>query len=207
MVPIILGFGAILALFLARSGDSPMTLANQLLQIGYAKLFFSGDPAPLEQIWTRPDAPAQLRNLALEPTANPEARFLAAEVLFHKQPSPFSSEESASLAEVYAEALKTATIGNYWGLPGSLSAASPSAQHLVSLGDVMIKPLLALLEDARIVPYEGSEEATVGNSYQYRIKDVAAFFIAKIKNIPYAVHQDPARRDQQIDELKKQLPR
>ena len=50
---------------------------------------------------------------------------------------------------------------------------------------------------------DGSKEATVGNGYQYRVKDFAAFYIAKIIDTPIAFHRDPADRDAAIEELRK----
>ena len=63
--------------------------------------------------------------------------------------------------------------------------------------------ITCLLEDSNgLILYEGSQEATMGNSYQYRIKDIAAFYLSKITNIPIQFYQDFEKRDAEIERLK-----
>ena len=42
----------------------------------------------------------------------------------------------------------------------------------------------------------------LGNSYAFRVKDFAAFFLSKIRGRPYVLHTDPAARDAYINALK-----
>jgi len=132
-----------------------------------------------------------------------DVRFLAAEVLFWKMPGYPPEDDRSPLAPVYAAALRAARMGNPWGLPGELDG--PSGQHVVQLGAPAVADLIPLLGDSRRVPYAGSQDATFGNSYAYRVKDFAAFFIARVRNLPYTVHEDPRARDSEIDELRMAL--
>jgi hypothetical protein len=57
--------------------------------------------------------------------------------------------------------------------------------RFIILGDDAILALVALLEDSSVVDwYAGSEDATVGNSHKYRIKDFAAFHLGRILGKP-----------------------
>ena len=62
-----------------------------------------------------------------------------------------------------------------------------------------------LLNNTGIIFYEGSKEATIGNSLEYRVKDAAAFYIGKIMNIPVKFNQDFDQRDTEIEHLKEKL--
>lgn len=75
------------------------------------------------------------------------------------------------------------------------------------IGDEAAVPaLLPLLEDAsRPLVYMGSEQATIGNVYGFRIKDYAAFYLGKIKRIPVAFHERAEDRDREIAALARRL--
>jgi hypothetical protein len=88
---------------------------------------------------------------------------------------------------------------NAWGLPGR--AGGQLSRHVMRLGAAAIPALWGLLDDARPVSYEGSQEATLGNSYGFRVKDLAASLIAGIRNMPFLSEKDPAARDNAIHEL------
>jgi hypothetical protein len=141
----------------------------------------------------------------MDDSANPEARFLAAEILYDRASNFPPESVKAALAEIYTTALAQDYIGvaNPWGLPGSHEVVG---RHLVELGEVAVPKLIPLLDDETILLYEGSKEATLGNSYAYRVKDFAAYFISQIRGIDYPVHQTQAERDAEIDRLKTKLP-
>jgi hypothetical protein len=90
-------------------------------------------------------------------------------------------------------------MGNPWGLPGELDG--DAGRHLVSLGEAAAVALEPLLDDERRVPYWGSQEATWGNSFAFRVKDFAAFFVSAIRGRPYVLHTDPSARDGDIQKL------
>lgn len=88
-------------------------------------------------------------------------------------------------------------------MPGQLDG--PSGKHVVQLGEPAVAALISLLDDGKQIDYGGSEEATVGNSYAYRVKDFAAFFISRIRKLPFTVVEDPAARDHAIEQLGVQI--
>lgn len=178
-------------------------LAQRLLNLGYENLFMRLDYSTLNELWQEPELPQRLEQLASDPTSPPQARFLAAEILFHQQTSYPPDRETANLAQVYATALADAKIGNPWGLPGQVG--QPAGRHLLQLGQPAVAPLMALLDDTRSVPYAGSREATFGNRYHYRVKDLAAFYISQLCQLPYTVHQTPEERDREIEQLQSQV--
>ena len=179
--------------------------AGRLRSLGYSRLFLSLSDVEVDALWREPHAAEALAALVADTGADPEARFLAAEILSRKQPGYPSPSESALLAPVYADALRHAELANIWGMPGELDG--PAGQHLVALGAGAAVALAPLLNDARPVIYGGSEEATIGNSYQYRVKDFAAFFIHRIGGSPYSLRKPPRERDAEIERLRTSLLR
>lgn len=184
-------------------GTKMRDLARRLTALGYEGLFERLGDRELDALWGEPGMREQLDSLAVDASAPAEARFLAAELLFRKRPGYPPPAARAALAVAYAEALKGTSSANRWGLPGELDGAA--GQHLVQLGDAAAAPLEALLSDNRRVQYAGSKEATVGNEYEYRVKDLAAFFLSRIQNVPYVVREQPAARDGEIERLRQSL--
>src|SRR5262245_30971901 len=177
-------------------------LDEQLLSLGYVGLFRRLEPG-FEEIWAAGDAGQRLRAIALDPAGDDDVRLLAAEVLFRKDPDFPPPAAGASLAELYARALRATTVGNEWGLPGRFDGAL--AQHVRRLGPAAAGPLEPLLDDDRAVPYAGSEEATEGGRMHIRVKDLAASLVAPLRDLPWRPARDPAVRDAEIDALKARL--
>lgn len=141
----------------------------------------------------------KLKEVVRDKKASIKARFFAAELLFFSDKS--YKEDEGLLAEIYSEALESNIIsGNAWGLQGEVGWTA--GKNLVMIGKPMINNLTKLLD---IVYYEGSEEATIGNSYRYIIKDLAAFFIARILGIRFDIDIKPMIRDKSIMKLKEDL--
>src|SRR5690606_14162510 len=144
------------------------------------------------------------------PTSSMEGKFLAAEILRHYQVA-FEPQHKEDLINAYAYTLKHTSSergnpvrlnGNVWGLLYNEDDLGDLGQQMVRFGPAAIPALGKLLEDsAGRILYEGSEEALIGNGYRYRIKDFAAFYISKIKNIPVRFHQDLEKRDKEIERL------
>jgi hypothetical protein len=177
-------------------------LADRLTDLGYEGLFLRLDTAARDTIWTD-DGPDALAALAADERADAGARFLAAEMLFRKLPGYPPANLRTGLAPVYATALREARIANPWGMPGELDGEA--GQHLVALGEPVVTALGPLLDDTRQVWYGGSEEATEGNSYTWRVRDFAAFFISRIRGIAWTVHRDPRARDAGIEQLRARI--
>jgi hypothetical protein len=185
--------------------DQSSQVANALAATNYEKLFMIYGDHHIDAIWTLPNAPTALAALVMDNSMDLKVRFLAAEILYYKDSTYPPESAKAALAEIYADALANDTIGvaNPWGLPGYLDSVG---QHVVGLGTVAVKSLTTLLDDDTEILFEGSEEATIGNGYEYRVKDFAAYFISQITGIPYTIYQTPAERDAEIARLKAQLP-
>lgn len=172
-------------------------LAPRLLALHYPGLFMTA-PRGADRVLAEVGAD-ELAALVADRDAEGEARFLAAELWFDGHSEP-PVADLAELGELYARALAEgwAAYANPWGLPGEVG---PIGRHLMRLGDAAVPALRARLDDATPVSYGGSEEATIGNRYAYRVKDVAAFYAARLAPAPYAVLATPAERDREIEKL------
>ncbi len=180
-------------------------LAARLCALGYVELFHRPGAEALDAVWNEPGAPERLRSLALDAAAPGAARFLAAEVLARKRAEPQSEEEKAVLAPVYAEALARdhSELRNPWGIPGVEDG--PAGRHLAALGAAAVPALAALLDDDAPVLYSGSKEATVGNGYRFRVRDLALYFLREIRGEPLDVREDPAARDREVEAMQAAL--
>jgi hypothetical protein len=162
----------------------------------------------LAAIWSLPGNPQLLESVLNDPRAAGRARFIAAEVLFAKDFSFIDRTSRDGLARLYAEALvkRYTHQANAWGLLWDGNDAGAAGGRFILLGDDAIPALVGLLDDATVVDwYAGSEEATVGNGYRYRIKDFAAFYLGRITGKPIAFHDQPADRDREIAQLRDAL--
>jgi hypothetical protein len=169
---------------------------------GYMDLFMTMDDEDLDEVWTLAGGAAGLEAVVGSAQASSKARYLAAEILFKKDPG-YKPADAKRLASAYADALRDEEIANPWGMPGELD--EPLGIHLVAFGEPAVAALRELLSNDRLIYYSGSKEATVGNSYQMRVKDFAAFFIARIRNLPFAMDTDPKQRDAAIAALQSAL--
>lgn len=140
--------------------------------------------------------------------SNP-VRFGAALVLLSKNKDRFWNTKSQVLAQVFATALKEDFI--VWTWPwGRLWAGGDPVGHLgrifLEIGRPALPALEALLDDMNPRrTYEGSEEATEMAMKHYRVKDFAAFYIARILNVDLPWEQDLAKRDESIAKLRTQI--
>lgn len=143
----------------------------------------------------------ELHALALDQRADLGARFLAAETVLCCGPDMFSADERGEVGSLYARALRSQLPGvaNEWAFPfGSLGLAG---EHVVGLGTAAVPALATLLDDAAPIRYEGSKDAMVAESYQYRVKDLAAQLIAAILGLPYPRSSGRLARDAVIVDL------
>jgi hypothetical protein len=181
------------------------TLEQRLVQLGFKELFQRLTHDALGKVWGDGAARGLLEQVVLDPSRDPLARFLAAEILFARLSGYPPASALPALASVYATALagNLAGMANPWGLPGDTSAQV--ARHVVALGEVAVPSLSPLLGDARPMSYSGSRDATTGNRYDYRVKDIAASLIAAIRGERLIVDVDAAKRDRAIEGLRLQL--
>lgn len=192
-------------------------LANQLKEVGYSGLFQYGERSLADDVWQDGENEDTLRQIVLYPEYEVYIRLLASEVLYAKSTDYPPSDWKDTLAYIYAQALAISghqegilIAGNQWGFmyfydKSGIKDYGSLGSHLVNTGRPAIPYLVTLLNNDNSLFYEGSEEATIGNSLKYRVKDAAAYYIGKITGIPVQFHESHADRDAEIERLKEQL--
>jgi hypothetical protein len=212
---IILTFVLIVLLTSCKSQDSidkdMKQLKKELIDESYSSLFLSTNNK-VDTLWSNYGNNAFIE-LVNDTTAEDNIRFLTAEILFHKSVSFPPKDMYKVLGSIYVNALKITGLSNNkivlaangWGFLYNMDHVGFLGERLILIGEPAINGLKSLLDNTDTVLYEGSKEATVGNAYHYRIKDIAAFYISKIKNIPVKFHQNIEDRDAEILRLKELL--
>lgn len=116
--------------------------------------------------------------------------------------------DAAATAQVFATALQRDLAGyaQPWGRLWAGDDAGVLGAAVIDLGRAAIPALTGLLDDTtpRDV-YVGNEEATELAARGYRVKDFAAFYLARIAGIALAWEPDRARRDAAIATLRTRL--
>ena len=177
---------------------STQDVGKMLEDRGYQRLFMAMNDQAIDEAWNAAGGATGLDAVIGDTSTSWKARYLAAELRLRKDPA-WKPADPGTVARAYAEALRAEVMANPWGMPGELD--EPLGKHVVALGEPAVAALGPLLTDARRIDYGGSKEATVGNEYQLRVKDFAAFFIAKIRNRKLTLDTDPRRRDPVIADL------
>lgn len=186
--------------------NTPVTeLAGKLDAGSYGILFYwPQHETTTDRIWSEPGNPALLESVLEEPSASAKAKFIAAEVLFRNEFTFVERHDRVRIARLFAEALRRRYTGhaNAWGLLWIDDSAGEIGGRFMALGKDSIPALRELLADTTVVDwYEGSEEATLGNRARYRIKDFAAFYLARVLGTAIPFHEDFAGRDAEIAKL------
>jgi hypothetical protein len=185
-----------------------MSVADQLSRAGYRDLFQRGERNVAPGVWQDGANRAALEEIVAGDAYDDLQRLLAAEVL-HAFGHPAGDRDV--LARVYARALartgSSADLsGNQWGfLYRDGGDDGPLGAHLLATGEAAVGPLAELLDDSGRLRYEGSREATFGNSLRYRVKDAAAFFIGRLTGRDVPFHDEFEERDEEIARLKAAL--
>jgi hypothetical protein len=188
-------------------------LEKKLIEIGYDALFQIHSEEMENEVWKFGANKENIEQLAYSKKTSNLGRFFAAEILRHYDIT-LKKEHYDILSEAYTYALKESNINsdnyiginaNSWGLLYEHDDTGYLGEQLLSFENAAIPHLLKLLNNNGSVVYEGSQEAMLGNSYKYRIKDFAAFYISKIKNVPIKFYQDVENRDREIERFKTSL--
>jgi len=159
----------------------------------------------IDKVWSLPESYRRLVAIVGDERGDRRARFLASEVLFERDMAFLKEVGWAAVAQVYADALVNNRTGmaNSWGLLWESNDTGPVGQRFIELGMESLPALTPLLDDAHApLVYQGSEEATVGNGYGFRIKDYASFYAGIVNRTPITFHRDVAERDRAIAQLK-----
>jgi len=143
--------------------------------------------------------------LVEDPHRQDRVRFAAALVL----KSRAETADPQATAQVFATALQKNLIGYAypWGrLWAEGDPLGPLGATLVAIGRPAVPALAALLGDtAPRDSYLGSEEATEMAMRRYRVKDFAAFYLARIIGVELPWQPDLANRDEAIAKLRAKL--
>jgi len=194
-----------------KATNEAQELARRLIAREFGPFFeYPQHDRTVDAVWADPEHHGLLAEIVRTTTMPAEARFLACEVLFRKDILFLQGQDRKQVAAVYAQALVHDYTGaaNSWGLLYEHRDEGPVGIVFLQLGDNAVDALVPLLDDAgQRLTYIGSIEATVGNAYHYRIKDFAAYYLARIKGIPIVFHRDFAERDAEIARLRRQLGR
>jgi hypothetical protein len=194
-----------------------MGIAAKLKAAGYHGLFQYEDRTECDSIWENGRNKDSLIKIVSSSEFEDYTRLLASEILFERDSSYPPSELFNKLAVLYSQALRMSggdnnifIPANQWGFmyfsdkPGYIDYGI-LGNHLLLFGKVTIPYLILLLNDEARLLYEGSQEALIGNSQRYRVKDAAAYYIGKIAGISVQFHEDYADRDAEIERLKEKL--
>jgi hypothetical protein len=196
---------------------TPESLARQLEQAGYDRLFLSGGASSAGAVWDGGASRAALEQVVRSAEAPDVSRILASEVLAANVADYPPADLQATLAELYPRALALSGVeaglrfpGNAWGFlfhsaRAGIADDGPLGNRLVAQGPAAVPHLAALLDDGDRLLYQGSQDATLGNSLGYRVKDAAAYFIGKLSGIPVTPGDDLASRDAAVARLREAI--
>ena len=183
------------------------TIMKKLMEDHYGEFFnYAIQDEIISTVWAEAGGVTPLKAIVINEEAPTKARLLACQVLMKREFTFLRDEDvkAEQVAAIYADALVNNTTGmaNSWGLLYEHDDDGPIGNMLVLFGEEAIPELIKLLDDETIHLYHGSETATVGNGYQFRVKDFAAYYICEIKNIKAVYHETHAARDEEIEKLK-----
>ncbi|WP_137178285.1 hypothetical protein [Roseomonas sp. AR75] len=169
-------------------------LAERLIRLGYSGLFLRPPPA-VRALWQEKGMPEALAALAADAAQPAAGRFLAAEAVADRS-GALPAVPPADLAEAYATVLHQSVVADMWGLPGA--PHTPPARHLLALGEAAAAAMRPLLQDDSAIDYGGSEEATLAYQARWRVKDLAASFLAAIRGEAFDAGAPAPARDTAI---------
>jgi hypothetical protein len=201
----------------ATESSKENDIVKHLKEAGYSGLFQYGERSLADSIWLE----GKNRNFLVQIVLNSEledyVRLLATEVLYSKSTDFPRVDLQEALAYIYSQALmasgkssKFFIAGNQWGYmyfsdKSGISDYGNMGKHLIDTGKAAIPYLVKLLNNGEMLEYEGSQEATLGNSLKYRIKDAAAYYIGKMTSIAVQFYTNFPERDAEIERLKEKL--
>lgn len=181
-------------------------LAAQLGAVDTAAmaLGLASDPQ-VQKLWSESSDPELYATILADRRRPAQVRFAAALMLkSHNQKG-----DPAATAEAFAAALQQDMVhaaypwGWLWNGPDRLGLLGGT---FVEAGRPAIPALVGLLDDTTPRDtYLGSEEATEMKMKRYRVKDFAAFYLAKITGDPLPWEQDLAKRDEAIARVRSKV--
>ena len=193
--------------------ETSRKVANDLSRAGYKGLFLAGDHSLATSVWRAGENRDPLREIVRSGDYSDLERVLASEVLFQNDVEYPPDRWDDVLGHVYARALAiTGTgdrpivlTGNEWGFLYHGGGEGALGIHLLDAGTAAVRHLLPLLDDPASIFYEGSQDAMLGNSLRYRVKDAAAYYIGKLTGVPMQFHEAIGERDAEIERLRNRV--
>ena len=119
-------------------------------------------------------------------------------------PTQYHALETSFRVNILVSSLETSRYFNTWGLPHDYW--EDAAKALIDEGTPAEAALIKLLDDKRPAPVFGSEGATVGAKFHYRVCDYAWALLNEIRQQKVEVPSDPAERDRLIEKTLKEGP-
>lgn len=166
------------------------------------------DPQVAE-VWRAFPDPAAYGQLVEDVDRPPVVRFAAALMLRSASAIEFKRVNPHATAQVFAYALANDLVGYAfpWGtLWAPREPVGLLGEVLVELGKPAEPALAALLDDATPRDtYLGRDESVVMAKRQYRVKDFAAFYLARIAHLELPWEPDLAKRDEAIARMRRQI--
>jgi hypothetical protein len=195
--------------------DASDRLADDLGRAGYRGLFLAGEQSSAPSFWCDGANREALLAIVADERYGDLERVLASEILYAHDPGYPPRGWDDLLGSVYARALAiTGTgerpivlTGNEWGFLYHGGGEGALGAHLLDAGSAAVGHLVSLLDDPAPVFYEGSQEATLGNALDYRVKDAAAYYIGVLAGISVPFHAPFDQRDAEIERVKAQVTR
>lgn len=197
--------------FMQETTDS---LAARLDSLGYEALFLRGPRSLAPELWDSGSKEKALQDIARDDAAPLRSRFLAMELLVANGVETLEVLGARQAGRIYTEALTMSQgsgaemwqlAGNNWGFLAYDGSVGPFGEKLLQIGEEAVPFLLDLLDNADLLLYEGSQEATLGNALAYRKKDAAAYLICRIVGLDWPMLESHEARDAAIDALKSRL--
>lgn len=189
--------------------DSILRFADKLVKREFGSFFiYPQHNTTVSKIWSSTVHQAMLDEIVEDSLLPMETRFLACEILRANDFFYTRKHSIEKIAKIYANALihNYTQRANSWGLLYNGMDDGPVGYYFILMREYAVKELMILLENNSSGPaYEGSIEATLGNGYNYRIKDFAAYYLGRIIGKPLKYYQEFQERDAQIIRLKKDL--
>ena len=191
--------------------EDAFSLAQMLTNVGYSALFKeAGHEQSLGEIWISASQ-LDFETLVADTKAPLLARFLSSQILLSKDMTFFARTNLDSLSDVYIQAM----LGNYtktmsdWGFLYSNEDMGIVGSVFLVFGDRSAPQLINLLCDETVVDYERAFPDVSGfdqtRLQKVRIKDFAALYLSKIKNLPIELKVAFQERDKEIIKLKNRL--
>ena len=177
-------------------------IIEELSKQHYNELFLYNN----EQKFIGEEYQTLLEEIFMDAEYSQEVRFLASELILQKRENYITPKNAIVLSGIYVKALQNTEdyelSGNLWGFLDVYEDFGVLGNRIMEIGTPIIIPLSELLENDVIVSYEGSRNATTMNAKFIRVKDIAAFYISKITEIPITFYQDLEKRDVEIERFK-----